>query len=100
MIGTPTDCPTREKAGWTGDVVIYAKTACFNQSLLSFYKEWLKSVRAEQLENGVVQNTVPLIRNYIQQLGGGSVGWGDVILTLPWDMYRIYGDKSVLEENY
>lgn len=100
MIGTPTDCPTREKAGWTGDVVVYAKTACFNQSLLSFYKEWLKSVRAEQLENGVVQNTVPLIRNYIQQLGVGSVGWGDVILTLPWDLYRIYGDRSVLEENY
>lgn len=100
MIGTPTDCPTREKAGWTGDVVVYAKTACFNQSLLNFYKEWLKSVRAEQLENGVVQNTVPLIKNYIQQLGSGSVGWGDVILTLPWDLYRIYGDKSVLEENY
>ena len=100
MIGTPTDCPTREKAGWTGDVVVYATTACFNQSLLSFYKEWLKSVRAEQLENGVIQNTVPLIKNYIQQLGGGSVGWGDVILTLPWDLYRIYGDRSVLEENY
>lgn len=30
MIGIPTDCPTREKAGWTGDVVIYGKTACFN----------------------------------------------------------------------
>lgn len=100
MVGTPTDCPTREKAGWTGDVVVYAKTACFNQSLLNFYKEWLKSVRAEQLENGVVQNTVPLIKNYIQQLGGGSVGWGDVILTLPWDLYRVYGDRQVLEENY
>lgn len=100
MVGTPTDCPTREKAGWTGDVVVYAKTACFNQSLLSFYKEWLKSVRAEQLENGVVQNTVPLIKNYIQQLGSGSVGWGDVILTLPWDLYQVYGDRSVLEENY
>lgn len=100
MIGTPTDCPTREKAGWTGDVVVYAKTACFNQSLQNFYKEWLKSVRAEQLENGVVQNTVPLIKNYIQQLGGGSVGWGDVIITLPWDLYQIYGDRSALEENY
>lgn len=100
MVGTPTDCPTREKAGWTGDVVVYAKTACFNQSLQNFYKEWLKSVRTEQLENGVVQNTVPLIKNYIQQLGGGSVGWGDVIITLPWDIYQIYGDRSVLEENY
>ncbi len=100
MIGIPTDCPTREKAGWTGDVVVYAKTACFNQSLLEFYKEWLKSVRVEQLENGVVQNTGPLIQNYLNQIGGGSTGWGDVIITLPWELYQIYGEKAVLEENY
>lgn len=100
LIGIPTDCPTREKAGWTGDVYIYGKTSCFNQNLLSFYEEWLKSVRSEQMENGGVQNTVPLIRNYIQQLGGASTGWGDVIVELPWQLYQIYGDRSLLEENY
>ncbi|MDO4337296.1 MAG: family 78 glycoside hydrolase catalytic domain [Eubacteriales bacterium] len=100
MIGIPTDCPTREKAGWTGDVYVYAKTSCFNQNLLSFYEEWLKSVRKEQMENGGVQNTVPLIRNYVQQIGGASTGWGDVIVELPWQLYRIYGDRKVLEENY
>ena len=100
MIGIPTDCPTREKAGWTGDVYVYGKTSCFNQDLLLFYKEWLKSVRAEQMENGGIQNTVPLIRNYVQQLGGASTGWGDVIVELPLQLYQIYGDKTVLEENY
>lgn len=67
---------------------------------MEFYKEWLKSVRTEQLENGVVQNTVPLIKNYLNQIGGGSAGWGDVIITLPWELYQIYGEKAVLEENY
>ena len=100
LVGIPTDCPTREKAGWTGDVYIYGRTSCFNQDLLSFYEEWLKSVRAEQMENGGIQNTVPLIRNYIQQIGGASTGWGDVIVELPWQLYQIYGDRSVLEENY
>lgn len=100
MVGIPTDCPTREKAGWTGDVYVYGKTSCFNQNLLTFYEEWLKSVRAEQMENGGVQYTVPLIQNYLQQVGGASTGWGDVIVELPWQLYQIYGDRKVLEENY
>ena len=43
-----------------------------------------------------MMNTVPLIKNYIQQTYAGSLGWGDVILTLPMQLYRISGDKSVL----
>ncbi len=100
MLSLPTDCPTREKAGWTGDVAIYGKTSLFNQSLLEFYKEWLKSILREQLENGAIQYTVPQIPNYINQLGGASTGWGDVILTLPWELYKTYGDEEVLRENY
>ena len=62
-IGTPTDCPTREKAGWTGDVVTYGETALYNQDLTAFFEDWLESIRREQKENGHVMNTVPLIKN-------------------------------------
>ena len=99
-ITIPTDCPTREKAGWTGDVVVYGPTALYNQDMIAFYEDWLKSIRAEQLENGHVLNTVPQIRNYVQQSMSGSLGWGDVILTLPWQLYKLCGNKRVLEENY
>lgn len=96
----PTDCPTREKAGWTGDVVVYGATALYNQDMTAFYEDWLKSVRLEQLENGHVLNTVPLIKNYVQQTMAGSLGWGDVILTLPLQLYSLQGDRRALEENY
>lgn len=99
-IGIPTDCPTREKAGWTGDVVTYGATALYNQEMTAFYKDWLKSIRAEQKENGFVLGTVPQIQCYIQQAETGSLGWGDVILTLPWQLYQLFGEKKVLEENY
>lgn len=99
-ITIPTDCPTREKAGWTGDVVVYGATALYNQDMTAFYEDWLKSVRLEQTENGHVLNTVPLIKNYIQQTMAGSLGWGDVILTLPLQLYHLKGDIRVLEENY
>ncbi len=99
-ITIPTDCPTREKAGWTGDVVVYGATALYNQDMTAFYEDWLKSIRLEQTENGHVLNTVPLIKNYIQQNEAGSLGWGDVILTLPLQLYHLKGDLRVLEENY
>lgn len=99
-IGIPTDCPTREKAGWTGDVVVYGATALYNQEMTAFFEDWLKSIRREQNEAGYVLNTVPLIRNYIQQTMAGSLGWGDVILTLPLQLYNLYGNKKALEENY
>lgn len=95
-IGTPTDCPTREKAGWTGDVVTYGETALYNQEMTAFFEDWLESIRREQKENGHVMNTVPLIKNYIQQTYAGSLGWGDVILTLPMQLYRLSGDRSIL----
>ncbi len=99
-IGIPTDCPTREKAGWTGDVVVYGATALYNQQMVAFYKSWLASIRAEQYENGHILGTVPQIKCYVSQSAAGSLGWGDVILTLPMQLYELMGDKRVLEENY
>ncbi len=99
-ITIPTDCPTREKAGWTGDVVVYGQTALYNQEMTAFYEDWLKSIRMEQTESGHVRNTVPLIKNYVQQTMAGSLGWGDVILTLPMQLYRLRGDMQVLKDNY
>ncbi|MCC8044602.1 MAG: glycoside hydrolase family 78 protein [Clostridiales bacterium] len=96
----PTDCPTREKAGWTGDVVVYGATALYNQNMTAFYEDWLKSIRAEQREDGHILNTVPQNRSYVSQSGCGSLGWGDVILTLPWQLYELYGDTKVLADNY
>ncbi len=99
-IAIPTDCPTREKAGWTGDVVVYGATALFNQEMTAFYKDWLKSIRTEQGESGHIFGTVPQIKSYVSQAQAGSLGWGDVILTLPWQLYQLYGEKTVLKENY
>lgn len=92
-VSIPTDCPTREKAGWTGDVVVYGATALYNQDMTAFFEDWLDSLRAEQKENGHIMNTVPQIRNYVQQSMAGSLGWGDVILTLPWQLYTLCGAR-------
>ena len=104
MISIPTDCPQRERAGWTGDIQIFAPTACFNRRMYSFLNNWMKNVRLEQYESGGIPNIVPFIPSYNAFAGGAqmpaSAGWGDAVTIVPWVVYQEYGDRSVLEKNY
>lgn len=111
MMSVPSDCPTREKAGWTGDILIYAKTALMNEEMTPFLKSWLNNVRADQDENGVVKIVAPYMKLYenifLQAAASfgdhevtGVAGWSDAIVWIPYDMYMITGDQSVLKENF
>ena len=104
-ISIPTDCPQREKAGWTGDIMAYAPTLCFNRDAGAFLTSWLRNLRADQLEDGAVPDVVPNLIAYQKFLTASfgsqtSCGWGDAVLTVPWAVYEAYGDRRVLEENY
>lgn len=105
MLSIPTDCPQREKAGWTGDLQVFAPTAAFNMEVDSFLTRWLVDVRLEQFQDGQIANFVPTGKYYEPECtaNGGqlsSAGWGDAILIVPWVLYERYGDKRILEENY
>jgi len=105
LLSIPTDCPQRERAGWTGDAWVYGETCCFNQDCQNFFKRWLRNMREEQFEDGLIPIIVPYSAGYkdiqLQSFGTHtSAGWGDIIVALPWYLYQIYGDKTVLEENY
>ncbi len=63
MISVPTDCPQREKAGWTGDADIYIETALLNEDVTAFFTRWLKNVAADQQENGVVSMVFHITRH-------------------------------------
>ena len=98
----PTDCPTRERAGWTGDAQVFAHTASMLCDCLPVYRKWLDECRYAQKEDGLVQNIAPvnnsgsMISNMLQ----GSAGWGDACVIVPWTFYEVYGDESILKENY
>ena len=63
-ISIPTDCPQRERAGWTGDIMVFAPTMCFNQEADAFLTRWMKSLRAEQHVDGAVPCVVPFFEGY------------------------------------
>ena len=105
LLSIPTDCPQRERAGWTGDAQVFAPTAVWNADVDAFFSRWLISLRAEQLSDGQVPCIVPYSPNYHVIMarvfhGESSVGWSDACLFVPYAMYKGYGDLSILRENY
>ncbi len=103
-LSIPTDCPQRERAGWTGDIMVFAPTMNFNRQSNSFLTRWLANVRADQLKDGAVPMVVPYMKAYksVSSIFGSetSCGWGDAIIQVPLSMYRSYGDKAALQDNY
>lgn len=104
-LSIPTDCPQRERSGWTGDILIFAPTASYLRDMYAFLGRWMDNLRADQLPDGQVPNVVPYIKAY-QELSAkmfnseSSSGWGDAVLAVPWALYNAYGDARVLAENY
>lgn len=104
-ISIPSDCPQREKAGWTGDIMAFAPTLTFNRSANALLAGWMNNVRADQLENGAIPDIVPDLPAYKKFLTDAfgfetSCGWGDAVIIVPYAVYQQYGDKRILEENY
>lgn len=105
-VDIPTDCPTRERAGWTGDWQIFLPTATRLYDVDGFSRKWLQSVRDDQLSDGRIANMSPdnarlrVIPDPMSDMATGSAGWGDAIVLVPWELYRTYGDRRVLEESW
>lgn len=104
MVTVPTDCPQRERAGWTCDTQVFAPTATFFMDVREFLGRWLRNVRADQLADGEIVDYSPApkgIRAGLDSFGTlSSAGWGDAIVIVPWVLFQRYGDIRVLEENY
>jgi alpha-L-rhamnosidase len=102
----PTDCPQRERAGWTGDWQLFSPTAAFLYDVAGFSTKWLRDLAADQRKDGAVRNFAPdpappgADRNEIKTFLEGSSGWGDASVLVPWETWRAYADRRLLEEQW
>ena len=93
--GIPSDCPHRERRGYTGDGEISARAAIYNFDMSQFYTKWLDDISdAQNHRTGYVPNTTPY------QDGGGGTAWGAAYVIIPWYMYLYYGDIRLLQRHY
>lgn len=103
FVDIPTDCPHRERSGWTGDAAVFVNTGTMLQDSYTVFRKWLKEVRLQQGKDGKVMNVAPPINDPNEGFSkfiNGSTGWGDAIVIVPYVLYKRYGDISILEENY
>ena len=95
----PTDCPQRdERQGWTGDIAVFASTACFNFDLSRFLNKWLLDLATEQSIGGGIPLVVPRHGDVAPPLV--TACWGDSCILVPWAEYLARGDLELLRRQY
>jgi alpha-L-rhamnosidase len=99
FVDVPTDCPTRERAPWTGDISVFAEAGSYLMNTKKFLTKWLKDLSLRQREDGCVPNFVPSV-GWDSDFFDGSAGWGDASITVPYTLYTFFGDKEILENQY
>src|SRR5207302_10003735 len=97
-LDVPADGPQRdERLGWTGDAQASAPTAAFNFDVAGFFTKWLADRAADQKASGSVPHVIPDVLSRGQAEGGGSTGWADASVIIPWTVYLAYGGSRILE---
>ena len=99
FVDIPTDCPQRdERQGWTGDIALFASTACFNFDMGRFLDKWLLDMKSEQGKTGSIPFVIPSRRGVTPSITTSC--WGDSCILVPYTLYRSTGDAGILRRQY
>lgn len=95
----PSDCPHRERLGYTGDGQVTAETVMMALDPVetkAMYQKWMQDILDSRgAKTGHIPHTAPFMGG-----GGGPGGWGGAIFLIPMAYYRTYGDLSLLRKCY
>jgi alpha-L-rhamnosidase len=104
-LSVPTDCPQRnERLGWTADTQVFTETGTFFANTLRFFHKWMQDMRDTQSPTGAFPGVAPLAQ-YGAGDGKGNgdmmrLGWADAGIIVPWTIWKQYGDRYIVEENW
>lgn len=97
----PSDCPTRERMGWTGDSQIFFGTAAYLTDYAAFARKHVRDIYDRQWKSGRLPQIAPYANeDWFMWVMNGSVGWACAGVYIPLYFYRRYGDARLLEEHY
>ena len=105
FLSVPTDCPQRdERLGWMGDGQVFLRTASYNVDVAAFFTKWMQDIEDAQTTDGIFPDTAPRLRegkNFVGLDGlGGAAGWADAGVIVPWTIWRVYGDRRIIERHW
>ncbi|MBO5984374.1 MAG: family 78 glycoside hydrolase catalytic domain, partial [Rikenellaceae bacterium] len=97
-LSVPTDCPQRnERLGWTADTQVFAETGTFFANTLQFFHKWMRDMRDSQNELGGFPGVAPYAQYGNEKM---RLGWADAGIIVPWTVWKQFGDKQIIEENW
>lgn len=105
FLSVPTDCPQRdERLGWMGDAQVFSRTASYNADVAAFFTKWMVDVEDAQTPDGIFPDVAPRLREDLRFVGldglCGGAGWADAGVIIPWTIWRMYGDRRIIERHW
>ena len=95
FVGFPTDCPHREKRGWTADAHLVCRSGLWNFKAETAYEQWIRLFPDEQRDDGCIPAIIPN-----SPLMRGGPGFEVAILLIPYRCFLHIGNSAVLNELY
>jgi alpha-L-rhamnosidase len=90
-----TDCPHREKQGWTADLYLTAEAAMFNFDMANFYAKCVTDMADTQTSAGGLSTVAPSGPG-----GGDSTLWPAAMVYVPADLLTFYGDRRTVAQHF
>lgn len=102
LFSVQSDCPGREKQGYGGDIVATADAYMYNFDMSCFYPKTLRDFADAVRPNGGMTECAPYngIADEGFGEGTGPIGWQLAFPFLQRELYRFYGNRRVVEEQY
>ena len=105
FLSVPTDCPQRdERLGWMGDAQVFLRTATCNGDVAAFFTKWMTDIVDAQTPEGIFPDVAPRPPEEINFVGlddlCGAAAWADAGVIVPWTIWRVYGDRRIVERNW
>ena len=97
----PTDCPTRERHGWSGDAQIFVGTAGYMVNYAPFAMKYETDLCDWQTKDGCFPQIAPEggTDSYMRCMNGSS-GWADAGVIIPYTLWKQNGDIRIIEKYY
>ncbi len=100
-LSVPTDCPQRnERLGWTADTQVFTETGTFFANTDRFFHKWMRDMRDTQSELGGFPGVAPLAQYGAEPNSMMRLGWADAGIIVPWTIWKQFGDKELVDENW
>ncbi|MCM1021778.1 MAG: glycoside hydrolase family 78 protein [Muribaculum sp.] len=99
MASVLTDCPHREKIGWQEQNYLMQNSMLYNYDLSSLFPKIMSDLEASQWDNGTIPTIAP---EYVRFADGfeDTPEWGSAFIICPWEIYRWYGDETLMQRHY